>query len=100
MKKLILMSALFLGVFGYAQAVCVTLMQGNGIEYNYQETVYGYSGSGGEITSVSDPLIYGQISAGSGGFATVTVDVDTDFAMDMYNCGTLPNNDDFYVELF
>ena len=100
MKKLILISALFVSLIGFAKAVEITMMQGNGIEYNYQDTVYGYNGSAGEITSVSDPLIYGNISAGSGGFATVTVDVDTDFDMDWYDCGTLPNNDTFTIELF
>jgi hypothetical protein len=75
------------------------MVQGSGIEYNYSDIVYGYTGSSGEIYPAYDPLIYGTISDSSGGFATVTVDVDTDFASDIYYAGDLPNSQDFYIEL-
>ncbi len=101
MKKLVVILGLALAFSINAGAsLGIDMVQGNGIEYGYTDVVYGYTGSSGEIYPAYDPLISGSVSDSSGGFAVVTVDVDTDYPADDYYVGDFPNSVEFYIYLF
>ncbi len=100
MKRLILMGGLFVALLGLTIAGPeIWMTQGQGVVYNWNDITYGYTGDAGEIYPAYEPLISGYISAGSGGYASVTVTVDTDYPSDYYYVGDLPNSEDFWIGL-
>lgn len=103
MKKALLGVGLFLALIYQGVATETTLIQGQGVVYGHTDTVYGYPtwGQAGEITPVHNMLLYGYISASFGGFANISIDVDTDYPAGYYYAGDLPNGDgELYINLF
>ena len=104
MKKLIIMSVLFLGLVGFAKAHGISIAQGQGTVYNHYDDIYSYPtwASSGEIESVDDVLIYGYLTNFGGGHAGVNVDVDTDQPAGYYWwAGDLPDfAGEFSIDLY